>query len=154
MMMSMMLMMITLTEIPAFCIPMLLFINILAYALTLRHSCFLIRSSKLILILRCLNSNNADWSLQWSLSLISNVKLAITFSTMACWIPLDSITQEIIVPNSRNIEYTMRVDVELRQDGQQAQQQLTAVGQQQQANYQTKYQKNFELEIRKQHYCV
>jgi len=28
----------------------------------------------------------------------------------------------------------MRVDVELRQDGQQAQQQLTAVGQQQQAN--------------------
>lgn len=75
---------------------------------------------------------------------LSNAKLAFTFSTMACCIPVDNITQEIIVPNSRNIVYTMRVDVELRQDGQQAQQQLTAVGQQQQANYHTKYHKNFE----------
>lgn len=39
-----------------------------------------------------------------------------------------------MVPSSKNTVYIIRVDVELRHDGQQAQQQLTAVGQQQQAN--------------------
>lgn len=57
-----------------------------------------------------------------------------TFSTMASCIPDDNITQEIMVPSRRNTVQTILVDVELRHDGQHAQQQLAAAGQQQQAN--------------------
>ena len=53
---------------------------------------------------------------------------------MVSCIPLDSMIQEMIVPSRRNNVYMILVDVELRHDGQQAQQQLTAAGQQQQAN--------------------
>lgn len=53
---------------------------------------------------------------------------------MVSCIPEDNMTQDTIVPSSKNTVYTIRVDVELRHDGQHAQQQLTAVGQQQQAN--------------------
>lgn len=57
-----------------------------------------------------------------------------TFSTMVSCIPVNNITQETTVPSRRKIVYTILVDVELRHDGQHAQQQLAAAGQQQQAN--------------------
>ena len=53
---------------------------------------------------------------------------------MVSWMPVDNITQETMVPSRRKSVYTILVDVELRHDGQQAQQQLAAAGQQQQAN--------------------
>lgn len=48
--------------------------------------------------------------------------------------PVDNMIQDKIVPSSKNTVYIIRVDVELRHDGQHAQQQLAAVEQQQQAN--------------------
>ena len=57
-----------------------------------------------------------------------------TFSTIASCMPVDNMMQDKIVPSSKNTVYIIRVDVELRHDGQHAQQQLAAVEQQQQAN--------------------
>jgi len=53
---------------------------------------------------------------------------------MASCIPEDNMRQDTIVPRSKNTVYIIRVEVELRHDGQHAQQQLAAAGQQQQAN--------------------
>lgn len=70
-------------------------------------------------------------SISSSLDLLSDL---VTFSTMVSCIPEDNITQDKIVPMRRNSVYTILVEVELRHDGQHAQQQLATVGQQQHAH--------------------
>lgn len=70
-------------------------------------------------------------SISSSLDLLSDL---VTFSAMVSCIPEDNITQDKIVPMRRNSVYTILVEVELRHDGQHAQQQLATVGQQQHAH--------------------
>ena len=52
---------------------------------------------------------------------------------MASCMVEDSIIQDAIVPSNRKTVYMILLEVELRHDGQQAQQQLAAAGQQQHA---------------------
>ena len=54
---------------------------------------------------------------------------------MASCMVEDSIIQDTIVPSNRKTVYVILLEVELRHDGQQAQQHLAAAGQQQHATY-------------------